>query len=64
MYNNELVTLRFSDYDNLVVTSLKDIQGVLDDAGLLLKKDNKDIGHVVASYGIDFEEMINIILDK
>lgn len=64
MYKGELVTLRFKDYDNLVVTSLKDITGVLDSEGLLLKKDGKDLGHVVASLGIDFEEMIQFMLDN
>ena len=64
MYKGELVTLRFKDYDNLVATSLKDIKGVFDSEGLLLKKDGKDLGHVVSSLGIDFEEMIQFMLDN
>ena len=60
MYQGELVTFRIKDKEALVCVSLLDIEGIINENGLLLKykKNGEELGYFEDVCGIDFYEMM------
>ena len=59
MYEGELVTFKIADKEELVAISLCDLEGIIDDNGLLLKKKTgEELGYFENVYGINFYEMM------
>ena len=59
MYEGQLVTFKIKDKKELSAVSLSDLEAIIDDTGLLLKKKTgEDLGYFEAVYGIDFYEMM------
>lgn len=62
-YNGKLVTLRIKDKEALLTISLFDIEGTIDDKGLLLryKESKKEIGYFEDICGLDFKCMMKVL---
>ena len=56
-----LVTLRFTDYENLVCESLDNLDYQIDDIGLAIYKNSKLIGHYTQVIGMEEDEFLKYV---
>lgn len=63
MYQGKLITFKIENRNNLIALSLSNVDAKIDDKGILItrKDTGEELGYFQKAYGIDFNEMMNIL---